>query len=210
MVLQTNDRDTYHRDYNYTNKSTHRLGALINNDFEWDHLIINFESCRSLGHSSGDRDDFLTIWILSELHGLPILCTYECSRSGITSGEPVSVPTTTKGMVHPSVTIAVGFDIFPIEIVTGRCVAILSRQVFRILHPALTSEVVVPLMSGVIQPRKATQVSIVLRQGVEVQFDDVDVAHSAVVTVQCLYCMAEGWKMMRELRMRLKKSSRGL
>jgi hypothetical protein len=80
------------------------------------------------------------------------------------------------------VIIAVGFDIFPIEIVTGCCVAIPSRQVFQILHPVLTSEVGVPLMSGVIQPRKATQVSIVLRQGAEVQFDDVDAAHSAVVT----------------------------
>jgi hypothetical protein len=41
-------------------------------------------------------------------------------------------------------------------------------------------------MSGVIQPRKATQVSIVLRQRVEVQFDDVDVGRSVVVTVAML------------------------
>jgi hypothetical protein len=41
-------------------------------------------------------------------------------------------------------------------------------------------------MSGVIQPRKATQVSIVLRQRVEVQFDDVDVGRSVVVTVVML------------------------
>ena len=60
------------------------------------------------------------------------------------------------------------------------------RQVLQIPHPALTSEVVVPSMSGVIQPRKATQVSIVLRQRVEVQFDDVGVGRSVVVTVAML------------------------